>query len=183
MDRGAWWAIVHGAAESWTRLKGLTGAHTYIYSFTFEPPSHHRFHPTSLGPHRVLNWASCAIQEVLIPSLSLVTELCPTLATPWTVACQVPLSMGFSRQEYWSGLPFPSPGDLPDPGIETRCPALQAESLLTELRGKPKLAILHKVVYMCQCFHFAPTGLYKWCSWSCPLGTDNWRVTQLFWAA
>ena len=45
-------------------------------------------------------------------------------ATPWTVAYQDPRSMGFSRQEYWSGLPFPSPGDLPDPGIEARSPAL-----------------------------------------------------------
>ena len=45
-------------------------------------------------------------------------------ATPWTLAYQVPLSMGFSRQQYWSGLPFPSPGDLPDPGIEPRSPAL-----------------------------------------------------------
>ena len=44
----------------------------------------------------------------------LVAKLCPTLATPWTLARQAPLSMGFSRQEYWSGLPFPSPGDLPD---------------------------------------------------------------------
>ena len=46
-------------------------------------------------------------------------------ATPWTVAHQVPLFMGFSGQEYWSGLPFPSPGDLPDPGIEPRSPILQ----------------------------------------------------------
>ena len=50
--------------------------------------------------------------------LSLVTQSCLTPATPWTVAHQAPLSMGFSRQEYWSGLPFPSLGDLPDPGIE-----------------------------------------------------------------
>ena len=50
-------------------------------------------------------------------------------ATPWTVAYQAPPSMEFSRQEYWSGLPFPSPGDLPDPGIEPRCPALQADAL------------------------------------------------------
>ena len=64
---------------------------------------------------------------------------CPTLETPWTVARQAPLSMGFSRQEYWSGLPFPSPGDLPNPGIEAGSPALQAGSLLTELRGKPWL--------------------------------------------
>ena len=61
----------------------------------------------------------------------LVTKLCPTLATPWAVACQAPLV--FSRQEYWSGLPFPSPGDLPDPGIEPRSPALQAVDLPTEL--------------------------------------------------
>ena len=56
-------------------------------------------------------------------------------ATPWTVAHQAPLSMGFSRQEYWSGLPFPSPGDLPDPGIEPRSPALQADALPSELKG------------------------------------------------
>ena len=54
-------------------------------------------------------------------------------ATPWTVAYKAPLSMGLSRQEYWSGLPFPSPGDLPDPGIEPGSPALQADSLPTEL--------------------------------------------------
>ena len=53
--------------------------------------------------------------------------------TPWTVFCQAPLSMGFSRQEYWSGLPFSSPGDLSDSGIKPRSPALQADSLPTEL--------------------------------------------------
>ena len=50
-------------------------------------------------------------------------------ATPWTVAYQAPLSMGFSRQEYWSGLPFPSPGDHPNPGIEPGSPALEADAL------------------------------------------------------
>ena len=64
-----------------------------------------------------------------------VTKLCLTLVTPWTVACQAPLSIGFSRQEYWSGLPFPSPGDLPDPGIKPRSPALQADSFPIELQG------------------------------------------------
>ena len=53
-------------------------------------------------------------------------------AAPWTVAYQAPPSMGFSRQEYWSGLPFPSPGDLPNPGIEPRSPALQTDALLSE---------------------------------------------------
>ena len=63
----------------------------------------------------------------------LVPKSCPTLATPWIVACQTPLSMGFSRQEYWNGLRFRSLGDLPDPGIEPGSPALQADSLPTEL--------------------------------------------------
>ena len=60
-------------------------------------------------------------------------NLVTTLVTPWTIALQVPLSRGFSRQEYWSWLPFPSPGDLSNPGIEPGSPALQAHSLLTEL--------------------------------------------------
>ena len=60
---------------------------------------------------------------------------CPTLATPWTIVHQAPPSMGFSRQEYWSGLPFPSPGDLPNPGIEPRSPALQADALTSEPPG------------------------------------------------
>ena len=56
--------------------------------------------------------------------------------TPWTVAYKAPLSMEFSRQEYWSGLPFPSPGDLPDPGIEPWSPALQTDTLPSEPPGK-----------------------------------------------
>ena len=58
-------------------------------------------------------------------------------ATPWSVVHQAPLSMGFSRQEYWSGLPFPSPGDLPNPGITPRSPTLQADALTSEPPGKP----------------------------------------------
>ena len=63
--------------------------------------------------------------------------------SPWTVAHQAPLSMGFSRQEYWSGLPGPPPGDLPNPGIDPRSPALQADYLPSEPGGKP--------IYMCVC--------------------------------
>ena len=66
--------------------------------------------------------------------MCLVAQSCLTLATPWTLTCQAPLSVGFSRKEHWSGLPFSSPGDLPEPGIEPRSPALQADSLPTELR-------------------------------------------------
>ena len=59
-------------------------------------------------------------------------------ATPWILAHQAPLSMGFSRQEYWSGQPVPSPGELPDSGIEPGSAALQADSLPAEAQGKPK---------------------------------------------
>ena len=60
------------------------------------------------------------------------------LVTPQTVACQAPLSMEFFSQEYWSGLPFPSPEDLPDPGMEPWSPAAQADSLQFELQGSPR---------------------------------------------
>ena len=63
-------------------------------------------------------------------------------STPWTVADQAPPSMGFSSQEYWSGLPFPSPGDIPDPGIEPKSPVLQADALSSEPPGK--ILIIHK---------------------------------------
>ena len=61
--------------------------------------------------------------------------------TPGTVAHQAPLSMGFFRQEYWSGLPFPSPDNLPDPEIKSRSPALQVDSLPFELQGRPCLTV------------------------------------------
>ena len=66
-----------------------------------------------------------------------VAKLCLTLCDPWTVARQAPLSMGFPRQEYWSGLPFPSSGDLPEPGIEPVSPALADGFFITEPPGKP----------------------------------------------
>ena len=59
-----------------------------------------------------------------------VAQLYLTVSTPWTIACQAPLSMDFSRQEYWSGLPCSSPGDLPDPEIKPWSPALQADSTI-----------------------------------------------------
>ena len=61
--------------------------------------------------------------------------------TLWTVAYQASPSMGFSRQEYWSGLPFPSPGDLPDPGIEPGFPTLEADTLISEPPGKPRVPL------------------------------------------
>ena len=72
--------------------------------------------------------------KVKVKSLSCVR----LFETPWTVAHQAPPSMGFSRQEYWSGLPFPSPGDLLDPGIEPGSPKFQADALTSEPPGKNK---------------------------------------------
>ena len=72
------------------------------------------------------------LQALKVKSLSRVR----LFVTPWTVAYQAPPSMGFSRQECWSGLSFPSPGDLPDPGIELGSPALQADALPSEPPGK-----------------------------------------------
>ena len=69
--------------------------------------------------------------------LCLVAQSCLTLCHPTTATHQAPLFMGFSRQEYWSGLPCPSPADLPNPGIEPRSPVLQTDSLLSEPPWKP----------------------------------------------
>ena len=90
----------------------------------------------------VLTEFTCHCQLYWVPlswELSVVIQLCSCVrlfATPWTVAHQGPLSMGFSRQEYWSGLPFSSPGDLPDPGIKLTSPTLAGRFFTPELPGK-----------------------------------------------
>ena len=81
----------------------------------------------------------------------LVMKLCPTLCTPWTVTCQASLSMGFPRQEYWSGLPFLSPGGLPDPGIQ----CIAGEFFTTEPPGKPYYLLLYVLLlsFYTQMYH------------------------------
>ena len=81
-------------------------------------------------------WPKLLIKHFYKSWFGLVTKSCLTLVTPWTVDHQAPLSMGFPRQEYWSGLPFPSPEDLSNPGIDSKSPALQADYLTTEPPGK-----------------------------------------------
>ena len=78
-------------------------------------------------------------------------------ATPWTIAYQAPPSMGFSRQECWSGLPFPSPGDLPNPGIVPGSPELQADALLSEPPGKP---LSSSVVPFSSCLQSFPASTH-----------------------
>ena len=86
-------------------------------------------------------------------------QSCPSLSTPWTVAHQAPLSVEFSRQECWSGLPCPPPGDLPDPGIEPASPALAGRFFTTEPPGKP---LEGEDV----CTHIAG-------AWCCPIETNT----------
>ena len=100
---------------------------------------------------------------------NLVAKSYPTLVVLWTVACQAPLSMEFSRQEYWSRLPYPSPGDLPDPGIKARPPALQAGNLSTELWGKP--------LSICRLLNL---NLFVWRVFVCILLIQEHGASQLF---
>ena len=93
-------------------------------------------------------------KAIMVLSLSRVR----LFVTPWTAVHQAPLSLGFSRQEYWRGLPFPSPGDLSNPGIEPGSPALQAGSLPTELQGKPNIkGAKSSVSLVSHCMEIAPS--------------------------
>ena len=99
-----------------------------------------------LGSGCLLDLSKIILSILKMKVKVLVIQLCLTLCDSRTVACQAPLSMGSSRQEYWSGQPFPSPGDLLDPGIKLRSPALQAGSLPSETPGKPSYSSkLHKL--------------------------------------
>ena len=91
------------------------------------------------------------------------TQSCLTLATPWTIAHQAPLSMEFSRQESWSGLPFPSLGDLPDPGIERGSPALQSDSTIWFTREA--YIYIHIRVCVCVCVYNFYLFVFD-CAWS-----------------
>ena len=75
------------------------------------------------------------LRKALLFSRQVVSD---SFVTPWTIARQAPLSMGFLRQEYWSGLPFPSLGDLPTPGIKPASPALAGRFFTTQSLGKPQ---------------------------------------------
>ena len=101
--------LVSGVQQSDSVICTHTHTHTHTHSFSYFFPK----------------W--------LIGGRGLVAKSYLTLVIPWTVACQAPLSMGFSRRKYWSGLPFPSQEDLPYLGIKSGSPALQADSLPTEL--------------------------------------------------
>ena len=125
-----WAYLVNPGCFPYFKVNWLISSLNYIYNVNFPLPCNiiYRFWRlgcgTSMG--RGILYSACA---QLLSHVWLFT-------TPWTVAHQAPLSMEFSRQEYWSGLPVPSPGDVPDPGIKPRSPALQADSLPSEPQGK-----------------------------------------------
>ena len=158
MDREAWRAVIHGVSKSRTRLSDWTELNWRIFTDKKKGNLKRSFfsHPllstsvqivTKQKLHCKVIWSSQSSSCLLLftdqdnihlinnnnGGGGLVGKSSPTLVTPWNIACQVPLSMGFSRQEHWNGWPFPSPRDLPYPGIEPGSPALQADSLLTEL--------------------------------------------------
>ena len=125
MDREAWHAVIHGVAKSRTWLSDWTE----------------------------LNWTESLPKPMISTNVmtSIEVKLLSRVwlfVTPWTLSYQAPLSMGFLRQEYWSGLLFPSPGDLPNPGIEPWSPALQADALPSEPQGKPMTSMASAVYWV-----------------------------------
>ena len=140
---------------SWVWKRMFTSIILKLVSTSFSPSqiSVVRVPQPPINPSKQASLAPCPYvwPTLLNPSLTslcgaYITQSCPTLCVPWTVARQAPLSMGparllcpwgFSRQEYWGGLPCPPPGDLPSPGIELRYPTLQVDSLPAEPAEKP----------------------------------------------
>ena len=108
------------------RSPGERNGYAFQYSGLDNSMDRRAWQATVHGVTTVHNWVTFTLTFHFIIKLLI-------FVTPWTVVHQAPLSMEFSRQEYWSGLPFPSPRGLPDPGIEPGCPALQADSLPSEL--------------------------------------------------
>ena len=118
-------------------LHGVTFGFVYITSFSiyFTQRLNQNIDGTEYDGKEDIRKLHCGAK------LCLVTQLCLSVCGPWTIACQAPLSMGFPRQEYWSGLPFPPSEDLPDPGIKPRYPVLQGNYSPLEPPGKPRAKI------------------------------------------
>ena len=102
------------------------------------PSSLYFFQPQLLGPEKLSVFPTWSISDLDLVVWVLSRSVMPSCVTPWTTAHQAPRSMGFSRQEDWSGLPFLSPGDLPDPGIKPMSPELAGELFTTTPPGKLK---------------------------------------------
>ena len=138
-----WWLTFFGAPKS---LQMVTAAmklkDTYSLEGSYAQPQRHIKKQRHYFFNKGLSsqgYGFSSIHVWMWVKVKVKSLICVWLfVTPWTVAYQAPPSMGFSRQECWSGLPLPSPGDLPDPGIEPGSPTLQADALLSESPGKLK---------------------------------------------
>ena len=111
MDREAWRAVIHGVAKSWTRLSDWT---ELMQRMKYIKTNRMAFCPS----------VTHDLMIIIVNSLGMLLSHVWLFANPWTVACRISLSMEFSRQEYWSRLPFPTPVDLPVPRTETASPEL-----------------------------------------------------------
>ena len=167
MDREAWWAIVHGIARvghSWVnhhqiRIIRFTPKSTFSLAYlilfgSYFSPIAECFNLPSEVSDFISHWA--------LSILLLFGCYVWLFVTTQTVACQAPPSRGFPRQEYWSGLPFPSPGDLPNPGMEPASPALAGRFFITEPPGKPwALSILRpKAVHLSSSYFSSKQHLF-----------------------
>ena len=176
MDRGAWHAVIYGGAKSqiwlsdWTDLnwgqkdpleEEMT-THSWILAWKI-PRTEETGGLQSMGSQRVRHdWETEQAHKSKLDIQWKLLSRVWLFDTPWTAACQAALSMGFSSQEYWSGLPFPSPGDHPDPEIEPWSPTLQADCLSHQ--GSPRQS----------CVQFFATG-YMDCS---PPGSSVHGILQ-----
>ena len=125
-----------------------------ISGFSLSAPHHISRPPTTIIIISSINW----------PLSARLLSCVQLFVAPWTAACQVPLPMEFSRHEYWSGLPFPSPKDLPDPGIKPVSPALEEDSLPLVPPGKP---------WPCTIYIYIPLEAQNSTSW---VTIPSWRV-------
>ena len=128
--------------------------------------------------NKILKYASQSkATDYWVLKCMLVLSHTQLFATPWTIALESPLSMGFPRQEYWSGLPFPPLGDLPNPGIEpmsSEFPVLQADSLLAEPLGKPRQANWPWRIWK------GPVGRKQWQTWRVRPSWVSWQLSFFF---
>ena len=128
-----WWQkLLHGAACWMRRTLTDSGGKAFV-----PPGKNSRVMIQGRGRGRGTRLQILCVQRAGEPSLAEREAGLESGSPPWTVACQFPLSIEFSRQEYWNGLPFPSPGDLSDPGIEPTSPTLAGRFFTTEPPGKP----------------------------------------------
>ena len=141
-----------------------------IYPLSREPPSPPPFHHSRSSQSTRLSSLcyTAASHKLSISHMHEQTQLYPTLCTPWTVAHQGLLSLEFPRQEYWSGLPCPPPGDLLNPEIKLESPALQMDSLPVELPGKPmylSTVLLTRPTLPAICFYSLKISIYAGASY------------------